>query len=160
MKLVQWNPNPHLLQLFSRTLQLCFTVKLQNCSVDDDLTLYYQEGGDDDWVHIFEWTAPLGRRQIHTATHRSEASLKVIKWRCIVKKYRSFMSWEFERSIWRLYPNRLILYMLEIALDADLFCQILFGFIQNPITLHYVLHFQTRGICLYVLPGFKYLFKN
>ena len=50
-----------LLQLFSRMLQFCFTVKLQNCSVDYHTSPDFIStgGGEEDWVLLSLWTVPL-----------------------------------------------------------------------------------------------------
>lgn len=53
------------LQMLSRILWRCFTEKLQNCSVSYNTSpdfISSSGGGEDDWVHINVWTAPLRQK--------------------------------------------------------------------------------------------------
>ena len=61
---------PHLLQLFSRMLQRCFTVKLQKCFVDCKTS--------PDWIFIFEGTFPLSERfQQYKQCVKCDTSFKI-----------------------------------------------------------------------------------
>ena len=52
--------HPH--QLFSRTLQRCFTVKLQKCSVEYRTSSWFPSAWgwvDNDWIFFCGWTFPI-----------------------------------------------------------------------------------------------------
>ena len=96
-----------LLQAFSRTLQLWFTVKLQNCFADyENFTCLYISVAlrEDAWVYIVGWTAPLKTFFIScyrccsssVCTRKLSSCKERVLWSCRPEK----RAWVGHLSVW------------------------------------------------------------